>query len=124
MATRVPTLPVLRLTRAVWLGLGLLATAAAVALWSPWLLAAWMLPDVAVFAGGPRIAEDDGRMRPAAVRGYNATHVLAGPAALAAVGELGTPELLAVSALWLSHVALDRVMGYWPRNRDGEPRRG
>lgn len=117
-------LPPLRLTRAAWLAVGVSALALAVALASPWILLAWLLPDLAVLAGGPRIADADGRMRPAAIRGYNATHVLAGPAAVAVVGALAAPALLAVAALWLSHLGIDRAIGYWPRDADGRPRHG
>jgi hypothetical protein len=102
--------------------IGTTATIAAVALGSPWLLAAWIAPDLAILAGGFKAVDGQGRMSPAAVRGYNATHALVGPAALGLAGALGSHAVLAVAALWLSHIAIDRSLGYGLRAVDGSQR--
>jgi len=116
------SLPMLRLARPLWLIVGISATAAVLALGSPWLLAAWIAPDLAVLAGGIRPIDAHGRMNPAAVRAYNATHVLVGPAVLTVVGLAIWPTMLVVAALWLSHIGIDRALGYGPRAADGSQR--
>ena len=122
MRTTYSRLPSLRLSRPVWLVVGTAATVAAVVLGPPWLLAAWIAPDLAVLAGGVKAVDRQGRMSPAAVRGYNASHALVGPAALGLAGALGSPALLAVAALWLSHIGIDRALGYGLRAADGSQR--
>ena len=97
----VPLPHLLVLPRAVWLVLGVAAGAAAALLASPWLLLLWLVPDLG-FLGG--------------MRGYNALHVLAGPALLAAAGVVLGPLVLALAALWLCHIAIDRALGYLPRH--------
>jgi hypothetical protein len=116
------TLPTLRLSRPVWLIVGAAATVGAVMLGSPWLLAAWIGPDLAILAGGVGALDGQGRMSPAAVRGYNASHSLLGPAALGLLGLLLVPGVLAVAALWLSHIGIDRSLGYGLRAADGSQR--
>jgi hypothetical protein len=115
-------LPTLRLSRPAWLIVGAAATVAAVMLGSLWLLAAWVAPDLAILAGGVKAVDGQGRMSPAAVRGYNASHALAGPAALGLLSVLGVPGVLAVAALWLSHIGIDRSLGYGLRAPDGSQR--
>ena len=63
-------------------------------------------------------------MRPAAIRGYNAAHSLLGPAALALASIALGHIAITAAALWLSHIAIDRALGYWPRDTQGEIRRG
>ncbi len=117
-----PALPVLRLARPVWLLIGAGATVAAVALSSPWILAAWITPDLALLAGGLKPIDGQGRLNPAAVRAYNASHALVGPALLGLAGVLASPAALAAAALWLSHIGIDRALGYGLRAADGSQR--
>ncbi len=122
MRTLHSTLPTLRLARPVWLIVGAAATVGVVMLGSPWLLAAWIAPDLAILAGGVNAVDGRGTMSPAAVRGYNATHSLAGPVALGLLGLIGVPAVLAPAALWLSHIGIDRSLGYGLRAADGSQR--
>jgi len=122
MRTTDSTLPTLRLSRPVWLIVGAAATVGVVMLGSPWLLAAWIAPDLAILAGGVNAVDARGRLSPAAVRGYNASHSLAGPVALGLLGLLGIPAVLALAALWLSHIGIDRSLGYGLRAADGSQR--
>jgi hypothetical protein len=121
-AHRAPAMLVL--PRPLWLAIGLAAGVAAAAVASPWLLAAWLAPDLALPVGGLPPFDSEGRLKPAAVRAYNATHVLAGPLVLAIIGALTTPFVLALAALWLCHIGIDRALGYPPRNPDGSIRGG
>src|SRR5450755_2232238 len=120
--TNTAGLPILRLNRTMWLALGIAFAAFAAFVVSPWLLAAWIVPDFSVLAGGFRIMDEHGRMRPAAIRGYNAAHVLLGPAVLALASIALGRIAIAAAALWLSHIAIDRALGYWPRDAHGEIR--
>ncbi len=122
MPTTRRTFPTLRLSRPLWFAVGTAATVAAVMLSSPWLLAAWLAPDLAILAGGFPMFDGQGRLSPAAVRGYNASHSLVGPAALGLLGLILVPGVLAVAALWLSHIGLDRSLGYGLRAPDGSQR--
>lgn len=122
--TNTAGLPILRLNRTMWLALGIAFAAFAAFVVSPWLLAAWIVPDFSVLAGGFRIIDEHGRMRPAAIRGYNAAHVLLGPAVLALASIALGRIAIAAAALWLSHIAIDRALGYGPRDAEGEIRRG
>jgi hypothetical protein len=122
--TNTAGLPILRLNRTMWLALGIAGAAFAAFVVSPWLLAAWIVPDFSVLAGGFRIMDEHGRMRPAAIRGYNAAHVLHGPAVLALASIALGHIAIAAAALWLSHIAIDRALGYGPRDAEGEIRRG
>lgn len=114
-------LPMLRLPRPVWLLAGLGSAAGAVAASSPLILPAWILPDLALLAGGTAVLRG-GAMDRRAIRAYNAAHVLAGPALLLAASAL-VPALAPLGLIWLSHVAIDRGLGYTPRGADGLPRR-
>jgi hypothetical protein len=99
--------------RAAWLVAGVAAAVASAVVGSPWLLAAWLAPDLGVLAGGLPLVDDAGRLRPAAARGYNATHAPWAPPVLAAVAlATGSTALLAVAALWFSHIGIDRALGY------------
>jgi hypothetical protein len=117
-------LPMLRLPRLLWLAIGLAAGVASALVASPWLLAAWLVPDLSLLAAGLPPIDQDGSLKPAAVRAYNATHVLAGPLVLCVVGALTAPIVLALAALWLCHIGIDRALGYRPRNADGAIRGG
>ena len=122
--TNTAGLPILRLNRTMWLALGIAGAAFAAFVVSPWLLAAWIVPDFSVLAGGFRIVDERGRMRPAAIRGYNSAHALLGPAVLALASIALGHIAIAAAALWLSHIAIDRALGYGPRDAEGEIRRG
>jgi hypothetical protein len=51
---------------------------------------------------------------------YNLGHMLAGPAALLAWAWAGGPvAALAVGAVWLAHIGLDRAFGYGLKHADG-----
>lgn len=113
-------LPMVRLPRPLWLLAGLAAAAGAVFAGSPWILLAWITPDVALLAAGTEVLRG-GAMSPRAIRAYNAGHVLAGPVVLLAASLLA-PGLLPFGLIWLSHVAVDRSFGYTPRGADGMPR--
>jgi hypothetical protein len=105
-------------------GLGAAALAAAVAaafLASPWILVAWLIPDVALLAGLSPDFGAQGRLAPRAVPAYNALHALPGPIALIAAGVL-LPALVAPGLIWLSHVLADRALGYGLRTPDGRQR--
>jgi hypothetical protein len=113
--------PTLTLPRTVWAMLGLAALAAAVAMIGPWAFALWLLPDLALVLGGRGAFAGDGRLAPHAVGIYNAAHSLAGPPALGALALLA-PAVLPFAVLWLSHIALDRSLGYGLRAADGSLR--
>ena len=98
---------------------GTAALAGSVALIGPWALALWITPDIAVLAGITRDMPRDGRLHPRAVPLYNALHALPGPFALIALGAVTGPVALGLGVLWLSHVLLDRAMGYGLRTREG-----
>jgi len=117
-------LPLLRLPRLLWLAVGVGAGAAAVLAAGPVVLALWLAPDLTLLAGGFSTLAADGRMHPRAIRAYNAAHVLVGPAALALLALALAPGLLALPAIWLSHIAIDRALGYYPRDMSGRPRGG
>jgi hypothetical protein len=111
------TLLTTRVPRTALLTLGVLAAVAAAAVAGPWVLALWLLPDVALL-GGLR----DGRLAPRAVPVYNALHALPAPAALTAAGAVTGGLPLALGLLWLSHVGIDRGLGYGLRAPDGTVR--
>jgi hypothetical protein len=72
-----------------------------------WLLFVllWIAPDIAAAAYvlGPRVG--------AAV--YNGAHFEALPIALALLGHLGDkPRALQVALIWLSHIGIDRALGF------------
>ena len=100
-------------SRAAWAALGLLATVTCCVVASPWLLLAWLVPDLGVLAGGMRLVDERGQLTRRAALGYNATHSLVGPALLGAVALLlGSPFLGGLLALWVSHIGIDRALGY------------
>jgi hypothetical protein len=101
---------------------GLAAQAGAVALIGPWALPLWLVPDIALLAAISREANAAGRVAPRAVSLYNAVHALPGSVALAALGALASPDVLALGLVWLSHVLVDRAAGYGLRARDGSLR--
>jgi Domain of unknown function (DUF4260) len=107
--------------RLVYGAVGLAAALAAAVVFSPWLLALWLVPDlvlVGAFAKG-----GEGRLTPKAVPRYNAVHALTGPVAVAAAGfALGGSLVVALGLMWLSHVTLDRAMGFVLRAPDGSHR--
>ena len=117
MPTTLPLRP-LALPRLVWALAGVAALAAAVVAIGPWAFALWLVPDAALVIGG----RGDGRIAPYAVPLYNAAHALPGPVALAAVSAVAAPALLPFAVLWLSHIALDRSIGYGLRAADGSQR--
>lgn len=81
--------------------------------WSWWWLARLLLvPDISMvgYFTGPGLG--------AAV--YNLGHTLAGPAALLAWSFLGGPAAaLALGAIWLAHIGMDRAFGYGLKHADG-----
>jgi hypothetical protein len=85
---------------------------------SPWLLALWLAPDLALVAGMGRDL-DPGQLHPRAVPAYNAVHALPGPIAVIAAGAVLSTGALAIGLMWLSHVLLDRSIGYGLRTRAG-----
>ena len=113
MPTTLPLRP-LALPRLAWAFIGIAALVVAVVAIGPWAFALWLVPDAALLLGG----RGDGRIAPRAVPLYNAAHALPGPFALS----LAAPALLPFALLWLSHVALDRSIGYGLRAADGGQR--
>ena len=96
-----------------WGTLGVAAGVATVLLGAPWLLLAWLAPDLGVLAGGVRIVDEQGRLRRRAAIGYNTTHSLLGPLVLAAIALVATaPGVGALVALWVCHIGVDRALGY------------
>jgi hypothetical protein len=66
-----------------------------------------------VLAGGVRMVDEQGRLNRRATIGYNATHALVGPAAAAVLAvATGSVWIAAVAALWVSHIGVDRALGY------------
>jgi hypothetical protein len=114
---------VLGAVAAALLGAAITVTVATDAGW-PWVAAAAMAPDVALFLGMGGGLER-GRLHPRAVPLYNALHHPAAPVALAALcaaGALGVGPLAAALA-WGSHIAMDRAAGYGMRTRSGHQAR-
>ncbi|MBJ7332577.1 MAG: DUF4260 family protein [Solirubrobacteraceae bacterium] len=94
---------------------GVAALAASVVLLGPIAFALWLLPDLTLLGG-----MKDGRLNPRAVPAYNAMHSLRGPFALAAAGAVvASPVILGLALLWLSHITIDRSLGFGPRTADG-----
>lgn len=102
---------------------GLAALVGAVVLIGPWAFALWLVPDLALVAAYQRGFAEHGRLAPRAVPLYNALHSLAGPilVTIAGVG-VASPLVAGLGVLWLSHVTLDRAMGYGLRTPEGEQR--
>ena len=116
MPTTLPLRPLI-LPRLAWALIGISALAVAVVAIGPWAFALWLVPDAALLVGG----RGGGRIAPWAVPFYNAAHALPGPLALGAAA-VAAPALLPLAVLWLSHVALDRSIGYGLRAADGTQR--
>ncbi len=77
-------------------------------------------PDIALFFGaGTGLVK--GQLHPRAVGLYNALHRFWGPLALGtlAVASLIPSAYLVGALAWAFHVALDRMLGYGLRSRDG-----
>ncbi len=77
-----------------------------------WFLALALAPDVGLlgYLAGSRIG---------AVT-YNVTHTLVVPLALAAFATIvGAAMALAVAAVWIAHIGIDRVVGYGLKYPDG-----
>ncbi len=108
---------------AALLGAAVAVVVATDATW-PWVAAAVMAPDVALFLGAGRGLER-GQLHPRAVPLYNALHHPAGPIALAALCAAGVagPGPLAAALAWGSHIAMDRAAGYGMRTRRGHQAR-
>src|SRR4051812_22929657 len=85
-----------------------------------WLAPAlWLVPDLTMLAGMGSGPMGDGRLPPRAVPYYNAAHRLAGPLAVVAAGVVVGPTVLGLGLTWLSHVLIDRGVGYGLRAPDG-----
>ncbi len=100
-----------RLPRLLLHGEGLAVAAAALALYFyadyPWwlLLVVALAPDLSMigFAAGPRVG----------AAAYNAAHTYVGPVVLAAVGVIGETDWpVQVGLTWLTHIGVDRAIGY------------
>lgn len=101
------------LPRLVWAALGVAGAVVCVRAGSPWLLVAWLVPDLGVLAGGARLVDGRGQLTRAAALGYNATHALYGPTVLATLAVVTSETwLVAATALWLCHIGVDRALGY------------
>jgi hypothetical protein len=77
-------------------------------------------PDLALAFGGGRGLER-GQLHPRAIGIYNALHRLWGPLALLALAVTGVlgGGWLVLGLAWVTHVALDRTVGYGLRDADG-----
>jgi hypothetical protein len=74
------------------------------------------MPALLASLGQPHLPQ---QMPRRAVPVYNATHRLAGPLALGAAAAALTNAALGAAALgWLTHITLDRAVGYTLRNPD------
>src|SRR4051794_35121161 len=97
--------------RAAFAVAGAAAAVVAALVFSPWLIALWLVPDVVLigaFADG-----GDGALKRRAVPLYNAVHALPGPfAAVAVAAALGSGLAAGLALVWLSHCLLDRAMGF------------
>lgn len=99
--------------RGAWLVLGLMAGTSCAVLVSPWLLWAWVLPDLGVLLGGLNVLDESGGLTRAGAMGYNSTHSLVGPLVLSGVAALvGGPWVWGLVSLWICHIGLDRALGY------------
>lgn len=79
-----------------------------------------ILPDVSlVIAADPTRR---GMLRPSRVWVYNAAHRVWIPLALLAIGALTVMPVLLAGAAWLTHIAVDRTVGYGLRAADGSIR--
>ena len=74
--------------------------------------AVWLAPDLAMlgYIWGPRVGSIC----------YNTTHALILPFGLTALGiTTANPLLTQLGLVWVSHVGIDRVLGYGLKYRDG-----
>lgn len=116
----VPTrIPGRLITRGAAAIAGLAALAGSVALLGPWALTFRLLPDVAMLIGFSRELTAHGRLAPRTVPYYNAVHALPCPVLLLVIAIAFVPALLGPALLWLSHVLIDRALGYGLRTADG-----
>lgn len=108
------------LRRLAWAALFAGSLGAALALdagaWQLWALL--MAPDIALFAGIGRELEKK-QLHPRAVPLYNALHHPAGPVVLGLASIALGPAWLAGALGWLAHIAIDRAVGYGPRDARG-----
>ena len=115
------------LTRCAWAATAAATLWAAVRVdgWSASIVVFLLLPDVPLMAGGGAGLER-GQLHPRAVPWYNATHhpLLAALAvgATAVLLRYGATLPVVAALAWLSHIALDRSLGYGLRDRDGYQR--
>jgi Domain of unknown function (DUF4260) len=85
--------------------------------------ALWLVPDLAVLAWVSKDMPRDGCLAPRAVPLSNATHRLLDPAIVLTTSLLvGAVVLLGIGLTWLSHVLIDRALGYNLRTPDGYQR--
>lgn len=103
-------IPIQRLEGTALLAAGIVAFGASG--WSWWWFAALLLVvDVSMigYAAGPRVG--------AAI--YNLGHAVIGPAALLAWWWIEpTASVLALAAIWLAHIGMDRTFGYGLKHPD------
>jgi hypothetical protein len=103
--------------------IGVALGAAAAMVTTPWILLAWLTPDLSLLGAFDK--EERGILKPSAVGRYNATHSMIGPLVVSVIGAvalLGTSWVLAFGLLWFSHVLVDRACGYGLRTADGRQR--
>jgi hypothetical protein len=121
-----PELGARAIARALWLAVGVVSLALAVALigrdgtgLAP-VVAFLVLPDLAFVAGVGAPAQR-GQLPARAVPFYNAAHGLAGPLMLMVLGVVGVlPHWWLIAGLaWISHIAIDRGFGFGPRTSEG-----
>ena len=103
-------IPIQRLEGTALLAAGIVAFGASG--WSWWWFAALLLVvDVSMigYAAGPRVG--------AAI--YNLGHAVIGPAVLLAWWWIEPiPAVLAIAAIWLAHIGMDRMFGYGLKHPD------
>ena len=90
-------------------------------IWSPILFG--LLPDVALLTGiGSNL--DRGQLHPRAVRLYNLLHAWwLGPMLMLGGGLLAPHSPLWLGGLaWMSHIGIDRTLGFGPRDPTGRQR--
>ena len=112
-----------RMITRLLLGTAGLAAFAGAAATIGWLApAVWLTPDLSLLAGLSRDMPRDGRLAPRAVPFYNAAHSLPGPLVTIAAGAVAGPLVLGLGLTWLSHVLIDRSLGYGLRTPEGYQR--
>lgn len=117
LAARHVSVPFRRLTwAAVFAGSLVTAVVLHADAWQLWALL--VVPDTALVVGAGRGLEK-GQLHPRAVPLYDALHRPTGPLALAIASIALGPAWLAGALAWLAHIAIDRAVGYRPRDRRG-----